>query len=173
MIRRLFNESSNSKRYYEFKGRKIPYKLKGSLLIFKDVYLNGMGLMSLRELPWANREWIVKGDFSCSDNNLTSLKGVPVKIGGNFYCGNNNLKTLEGAPSEVGDNFVCNDNNLITLKGAPKEIGLTFSCYNNNLKTLEGAPKEVGSDFDCSDNTVKFTKSDVKKVSEVWGKIYV
>jgi hypothetical protein len=34
---------------------------------------------------------IVKGEFSCSYNNLTTLKNYPVFISGNFYCYDNPL----------------------------------------------------------------------------------
>jgi hypothetical protein len=33
----------------------------------------------------------VKGEFSCSYNNLTTLKNCPDFISGSFYCSNNNL----------------------------------------------------------------------------------
>jgi hypothetical protein len=93
---------------------------------------------------------IVKGDFDCYSNNLTSLEGAPKEVGGNFYCCNNNLTSLEGAPKEVGRNFSCLDNNLISLEGAPKEVGRHFNCSNNlNLTILESGSKIVSKDFYC------------------------
>ena len=34
---------------------------------------------------------VVKGDFDCRNNQLTSLEGAPQKVGGDFYCYDNNL----------------------------------------------------------------------------------
>ncbi len=117
---------------------------------------------------------VVKGDFYCHRNNLTSLEGVPREVKGDFYCDDNyNLTSLVGAPREVKGDFSCSYNNLISLVGAPKEVGyftcshnpnLTslvgapsvcsfFNCSYNNLTSLVGAPKETGH-FDCSYNNL-------------------
>jgi len=48
-----------------------------------------------------------------------------------------------------------------------------FNCSDNNLTSLEGAPKYVGWDFYCRRNKKKFTEEEVRKVSEVKGKIIV
>ena len=114
--------------------------------------------------------------FYCSDNNLTSLEGASKNVGGDFncYCCDS-LTSLKGAPEKVGGKFVCAFcDSLTSLEGAPKEVGGHFYCYNcKSLKSLEGAPKEVGGDFNCNDNDMKFTKNDIKKVSNVKGKIYI
>ena len=120
----------------EGKGRKV---IKGT------VDLNNL---HLKELP----EWLsdveVKGDFSCSDNKLTTLKGAPGTVGGSFWCESNKLTTLTGAPGTVGGDF---------------------SCSNNKLTTLQSAPKTVGGDFHCNVNPVNFTEEDVRAVSNVTG----
>ena len=94
----------------------------------------------------------VKGDFDCTNNQLTSLEGAPEKVGGDFNCRNNQLTSLEGAPQEVGGDFYCDNNQLTTLEGAPREVGGYFSCENNQLSSLEGAPQEVRGDFWCHNN---------------------
>jgi hypothetical protein len=40
---------------------------------------------------------VVKGDFCCGYNHLTSLEGAPQKVGGYFYCSHNEIseKTLK------------------------------------------------------------------------------
>ena len=54
------------------------------------------------------------------------------------------------------------------------EVGGNFYCYwCNSLTSLEGAPKEVGGSFYCSNCHIAFTTDDVKKVSNVGGKITV
>ena len=37
----------------------------------------------------------IDGDFSCSNNQLTTLEGAPREVGGNFYCYNNKVKFTE------------------------------------------------------------------------------
>ena len=50
----------------------------------------------------------------------------------------------------------------------------SFICVNcNSLTSLNGAPKEVGRTFCCVDCGSKFTQEDVKKVSNVKGRIKV
>jgi hypothetical protein len=67
-----------------------------------NVYLKGYVLY---ELPV--RFGIVTGDFNCSNNNLTTLKGSPKEVHGDFWCNYNNLTSLEGAPDLIGGKFKC------------------------------------------------------------------
>ena len=74
----------------------------GSIDVNGDVYLINKGLT---ELPLIfNR---VTGEFDCSRNRLTSLKGSPRWVGRYFDCGNNRLASLEFSPDYVGDGFYC------------------------------------------------------------------
>ena len=82
-------------------------------------------------------------DFSCSNNNLTSLEGAPSVVKGNFSCFNNNLTSLEGAPSAVKGDFYCSYNNLTSLEGAPSVVNNDFSCDNNKLTSLAGIHKII------------------------------
>ena len=119
----------------------------------------------------------VDKDFKCAFCDLlTSLEGAPKNVGGTFnciYC--NSLTSLKGSPEKVGGKFNCNGcDSLTSLEGAPKEVDGSFYCYNCKLlKSLKGLPKKIGGDFDCSDNDMKFTKNDIKKVSNIKGKIYI
>ena len=64
------------------------------------------------------------------------LEKLPLKFGTvtrNFSCSNNNLTSLEGAPKRVGGGFWCYNNNLTSLKGAPKEVGRFFYCHRNKI----------------------------------------
>ena len=114
-------------------------------------------------------------DFDCRHcSSLTSLKGTPEKVGGSFrcpYC--DSLTSLEGAPKKVGENFNCYWCDLLTsLKGAPKEVGGKFDCKHcESLTSLKGAPKEVGMNFNCYNCKTQFAEDDVRKVSNVKGKI--
>jgi hypothetical protein len=80
--------------------------------------------------------------------------GSPQKVGGDFSCQNNQLTSLEGAPQKVGGDFYCRNNQLTSLEGAPQKVGRHFYCQNNQLTSLEGAPQKVGGDFYCSNNPV-------------------
>ena len=59
----------------------------------------------LTELPLRFNK--VTGYFSCSSNNLTSLKGSPKWVGGYFSCSKNKLTSLEFSPDYVGGYFSC------------------------------------------------------------------
>ena len=138
-----------------------------------DGYFRVVSCNSLKSLDGSPKK--VGGHFYCFNcNSLTSLEGAPKEVGGGFYCDSSkSLKSLEGAPKEVGGDFYCSGCNILTsLKGAPKEVRKDFSCINcESLISLEGAPKEVGGIFECYGCAGKFTVEDVKKVSNVRGKI--
>lgn len=85
------------------------------------------------------------GDFDCSHNNLTSLKGSPKYVEGYFNCNFNKLNSLEGCP-KIGTNLFCNKNKLTELNVNPEKIkGNIYCAFNrfmdNTIKQLE--PNEV------------------------------
>ena len=83
---------------------------------------------NLVELPDYIQFGVVKGNFDCSSNKLTSLKGCPKEVSGFFNCSYNKLTSLEGGPVRVGNSFYCFKNNLVSLKGSPREVGGFFDC---------------------------------------------
>jgi hypothetical protein len=105
---------------------------------------------SLKMLPLFFRN--VTGNFSCDNNELTSLEGSPQVVGGNFNCSFNQLETLKGGPKSVGGDFWCSDNQLTSLVGGPQLVGSHFWCYRNKLTSLKGSPKSVGGNFNFSHN---------------------
>ncbi len=97
----------------------------------------------------------VKGSFDCREQGLGDFKGVRFGvIKRDFECRSNQLTTLEGAPREVGGYFSCNNNQLTTLEGAPQKVGRGFYCQDNGLTSLEGAPQKLGGYFFCGNNPV-------------------
>ena len=108
-------------------------------------------------------------DFSCSNNNLTSLEGAPSVVKGNFSCFNNNLTSLQGAPSAVKGGFYCSYNNLTSLEGAPSAVKGNFNCAANNLTSLEGAPSVVNNDFSCDNNKLTSLAGIHKIIKEIHG----
>ena len=92
----------------------------------------------------------VSGNFSCSDNQLTSLDGSPTTVGGHFYCSNNLLTTLEGGPKEVGGNFFCSHNLLTSLEGCPSEFKYIYCKWNpmDKIYYIFGSFKEYKDSLD-------------------------
>ena len=129
-------------RIYNLYDMPKGFVIKGSLdLINKN----------LTELPDLS-DVVVKGNFSCSSNHLTSLEGAPKEVGGNFSCSGNKLTSLEGAPKKVSGYFNCSCNELTSLEGAPQKVSGDFYCNFNRLTSLDGAPIVVEGEFNCCDN---------------------
>ena len=137
------------------------------------------GLIKISKKPNAVGKYEVSSTKSIrvKNYNITSLTNgmfIWSTVDGYFDCNYcRSLKSLEGAPKEVGKGFRCsNCNSLKSLEGAPEKVGWGFYCHScNSLKSLEGAPKEVGRSFHCYDCAGKFTENDIKKISNVKGKI--
>lgn len=97
----------------------------------------------------------VKGDFSCVNCKLRSLKGGPEMVEGNFTCNLNFLTTLEFSPSVVQKSYYCKANLITNLVGI-KSVGHSLMCsFNVKLTSLEGAPEVVHGDFNCSSSKLK------------------
>jgi hypothetical protein len=106
------------------------------------------------------KNYTINQDLSVDANGSVVLYGkklqeFPVifgKISGNFNCSTNYLTTLKGAPREVGGDFYCRGNNLTSLRGSPREVGKDFDCRGNHqLKSLDGIGNVHGqilSDFE-------------------------
>jgi hypothetical protein len=94
----------------------------------------------------------VEGDFLCSDCNLLSFKGTPIKIKGGFYARANRVKTLEGGPEIVRGDYHVQKNQLESLKGLPEKINLDLSISDNNLRSFEYMSKTIGLDLFCCNN---------------------
>ena len=81
------------------------------------------------------------GSIDVDDNvylHNENLTKIPIKfrnVTGNFICSFNQLTSLKGAPNKV-NNFNCTYNQLISLEGCPINIDGYFDCYNNNLTNL-------------------------------------
>lgn len=85
---KLYDEETKKSLYYSLfnvpKNRKFTY--------YGDLYLEQMQLTELPDLSNVT----IKGDFSCSQNELTKLKGAPLKVTGAFDCSCNPLPSLQG-----------------------------------------------------------------------------
>ena len=106
---------------------------------------------NLDRLPNLSRA-IIKGNFTCAYNNLTTLEGAPHAVLGHFACNGNQITDLTGAPQTIKGDFNCSENRLINLKGAPQEGVRTFNASENKLTSLDGAPMYIDGLFECADN---------------------
>ena len=120
----------------------------GLINVVGDFDCSGQGLTDLKGVRFGK----VNGDFYCHDNELTTLEGAPQSVKGDFSCERNQLTTLVGAPQTVSGSFDCSYNVLTSLEGAPQSVGGYFDCEDNELTTLEGAPQSVGRNFFCHNN---------------------
>jgi hypothetical protein len=97
---------------------------------------------------------IVNGYFDCGSNQLTSLKGCPVRVGNWFSCYSNELTSLQYSPQYVENSyFSCRMNKIESLQYCTELIRSDFSCGNNKLTSLEYHPTVYGK-FYCRDNQI-------------------
>lgn len=129
----------------------------------KDVFIN---YESFKVFPVKFGK--IKGDFSCSNNELISLKGCPEIVGGFFNCSYNNLTSLEYCPKEVKEYFDCSYNNLTSLKYCIETVNNYFACSNNKLTTLEYCPKEIEESFYCSNNKLTSLKGSPDRIGRAF-----
>ena len=96
----------------------------------------------------------VNGYFECGNNNLTSLKGCPVRVGNGFYCGWNKIESLQYSPQYVENgNFSCGWNKIESLQYCTELIRSNFSCSYNKLTSLE-YHQTVYGEFWCRYNQI-------------------
>lgn len=116
---------------YQHNGEIRRWTIPYDMVIRGDVDMSNMGLKELPDLSAVT----VTGNFNCSGNQLTSLKGAPKSVGGWFNCCDNNLTSLEGATQSVGGDFICLRNILLkSLAGFKSEIGGLFMCGSERLQ---------------------------------------
>ncbi len=80
----------------------------GTLVAQHGIDLSNRGIQALPDLSGVT----VLGDFNCSGNKLTSLKGAPKKVYGKFDCSNNDLTSLEHGPEMVEGDYISHGNKL-------------------------------------------------------------
>ena len=158
---------------------KTDEMIKDEIKVFLKENFKGASLCKISRTPNSDGKYEVSStkDIEVKNYNITSLTNgmfIWTTVGGYFSCPMcKSLKSLEGAPEKVGGDFNCfGCPGLTSLKGAPKEVVWDFNCSMcESLKSLKGAPKEIGGDFICWRRRVKFNEDDVKKISNVKGKI--
>lgn len=140
--------------YYDIFNLPKRFVIKGDLDLSK---------MELTQLPDLSTI-IVEGNFYCSNNLLTSLKGAPQIIKGNFDCSHNKITSLEGVSQNLSRSFNCSNNELTSLEGAPQNIEGNFDCSNNKITSLEKSPQEIKGNFVCSNNKIMSLEKSPQKI---------
>jgi len=122
----------------EFNIRDYTINEDGTVDVHHDISNHYHGL---EELPL--NFGVVDGNFSCHNNELTTLKGSPHTVHGDFICSYNNLTSLEGGPKIVGGGYACKENYITNLIGSPEKVGRGFECSDNYLTSLEGCCEDI------------------------------
>ena len=127
---------------------KLPFKFE---LVMGDFDISSCGLITLEGCPEE-----VEGNFICTNNRLTNLKGGPKIVGGDYDVKQSDLSSLLGAPQHIKKDFDACYNNLTNLKGSPQIVDGSFYVANCLLDSLEGSPDIISNDFDCSYNILEY-----------------
>jgi hypothetical protein len=135
----------------------LPYSVvlnEPGVVVYGDIDLSGKNLTELPDYSGL----VIVGNFTCAGNQLTSLKGAPIKVTGRFDCSGNSLLTLAHGPEFSGREYICAGNLLRDLRGAPKDTN-ALDCRNNPLFTFKGLPQN----FNCltADAGVFYSPGDV------------
>ena len=128
----------------------IPVKFE---YVTGDFDVSFCGLINLNGCPNT-----VEGNFICTNNRLTDLKGGPDVVTGSYDVSHSNLASLDGSPSKINVNFNCGYNKLANLKGGPRVVNGSYSCTNNLLISLDGSPDILIGNFNCSGNYLQTLK---------------
>ena len=119
----IFNRASEKLNETErlFKSLKVDYEKQadGTYFVPGDLTLANRDLAKLPDLS----NVVVGGNFDCSNNLLTSLRGSPKEVRGDFRCDHNILLNFEGVTQAIGGRFDYGYNHLLSQdaeKRAPK-----------------------------------------------------
>lgn len=138
--RRLFRAPSNASPEKVLSLLQVPYaKHRGKITAHSSINLSNLNISLLPDMSNVT----IMGDYDCSDNKLSSLRGAPSSVHGDFNCKANKLQNLKGAPQSITGSFNCAMNELRSLSGGPRTVNGTYDCKFNQLKSLNGIPKKI------------------------------
>jgi len=109
-----------------------------------------------KELP--NLSHIVlNGSFECSGNKITSLNGSPKCVTGYFSVCDTLITSLEGMPEKIGENVdLVSNHRLKSLKGIAQSIEGNLNLSDcPELKEFDALPQEISGKIICGDELVK------------------
>lgn len=134
------------------------FKISDGFVIKENVDISGLGLKELPDLS----KMICLGNFDCSNNDLTSLKGAPKEVRGIFNCCGNDITSLEYGPKKA-EVYDCRGTFITNLRGAPETVSFFDCSFNPKLTSLEGGPKKADF-YDCSTTVIKTLKGAPEEV---------
>ena len=111
----------------------------------------------------------VSGNFDCSTNLLSSLKGAPETVGGSFTCRRTGIRSLEYCPTKIGHSFDCGRNPIESLKGCPTIVPRVFDCSEPGIQSLLHGPTRVGEHYFASETNL----SDLRGCARQTGTLYL
>jgi hypothetical protein len=133
----------------DLSGTKLK-RLPTCKTLVKGAYLYRNDLTSLEGLPHR-----VGGTLNLEHNpKLKSLRGCSAEVGQSFKISHTGVTSLQGGPTKVGAQFDAAGTKLTSLKGAPQQTG-GFNVIDAPLRSLEGSPQHVQGDFQCSRTKIK------------------
>jgi len=105
----------------------------------------------------------VKGNFTCENSGITSLKGI-INAAWSFSCAGNKLTSLNGGPKNVRGFYDCSKNLLTSLEGIANNPTAVW-CRDNSLTSLEYCPSGYLNILDCGDNKLTTLKGCPQNIS--------
>jgi hypothetical protein len=113
----------------------------------------------------------IGGSFYCTNNQLESLEYLPELIGNycNLECSDNKLTSLKGVQKIITGSFWINNNKLKDFKDGPEKALRGYHVRNNPLESLDGLAKFIGGTLYLY--TDKFSEEEIRKNREIVGKI--
>ena len=100
------------------------HEIKDILPDITEIESLNLSNMGLTEFPKMSHI-IIKGDFYCCGNQITSFKDCPI-VNGSFDCCSNQIKSFKDCP-DINGNFWCMDNQITSFKDCPEIGGYLYS----------------------------------------------
>lgn len=100
--------------------------------VFEDVDLS---LRNLTEIPL--KFGIIKGDFNCYKNLLTSLVGSPTHVIGDYNCSENKLNNFLGISKKIEGSLNCSYNDIKSFEGLSEYISDDMYMFNNPIQSID------------------------------------
>ena len=105
----------------------------------------------------------VRGDFDVSNNRISHLSGMPIRIDGSFICSSNRLESLVGCPAVIGGDLHIGKNPIKGFGGIGKVSGSVFA-KDTLIQSLDGLPLGMSGDFNDNSRIISdhysFKRSD-------------
>lgn len=133
----FINESIDSKYLIEYwlkKNNDANYIINDDLSVDVDGDVNIIS-KKLDKIPIKYNN--IKGNFDCSNNNLSTFDNFPEYVGNYMWCNQNEFISLKGFSTYIGKSLVLDENKLTNLIGL-SHMNIDLVIFDNPLTTLDG-----------------------------------